>query len=202
MKGSPVDESSLQWRHMGFSDYRQLHCFCSTASSWSKLTPKRISKLHTSIPLWGKFMCHHDACVWMHGRATVYFYISSTVGDIKFYVELIITYVTLINSYMGWQGCIIYANDVIQTNRQNSNTFYANLFEAIFWYFITKSSPYNIFHYTDVIMNAMASQITGVSIVCSTFCSSADQTKHQSSASLHGLCEGNPPVTGGFPSQK
>ena len=33
-------------------------------------------------------------------------------------------------------------------------------------------------------MSAMASEITGVSIVCSTVCSGADQRKHQSSASL------------------
>ena len=39
-------------------------------------------------------------------------------------------------------------------------------------------------HYSDVIMSAMASQITGVSIVCSTVCSGAGQRKHQSSASL------------------
>ena len=39
-------------------------------------------------------------------------------------------------------------------------------------------------HYSDVIMSAMASLITGVSIVCSTVCSGADQRKHQSSSSL------------------
>ena len=39
-------------------------------------------------------------------------------------------------------------------------------------------------HYSDIIMSAMASQITSVSFVCSTFCSSTDQIKHQSSASL------------------
>ena len=39
-------------------------------------------------------------------------------------------------------------------------------------------------HYGDVIMSAMASQITGVAIVYSTVCSGADQRKHQSSASL------------------
>ena len=38
-------------------------------------------------------------------------------------------------------------------------------------------------HYSDVIMGAMASQITGVLIVCSTFCSGAHQRKHQCSAS-------------------
>ena len=39
-------------------------------------------------------------------------------------------------------------------------------------------------HYSDAIMRAMASQITGVSIVCSNLCSGAGQRKHQSSASL------------------
>ena len=42
----------------------------------------------------------------------------------------------------------------------------------------------NIVHYSDVIMSAMASQITGVLIVCSTVSLGADQRKHQSSASL------------------
>ena len=41
-----------------------------------------------------------------------------------------------------------------------------------------------MFYYSDVIMSAMASQIAGVSIVCSTLCSGADQQKHQSSTSL------------------
>ena len=39
-------------------------------------------------------------------------------------------------------------------------------------------------HYSDVMMNAMASQLTGISIVCATVCSGTDQRKHQSSASL------------------
>ena len=39
-------------------------------------------------------------------------------------------------------------------------------------------------YYRDVIMGAMASQITSLTIVCSTVCSGADQRKHQSSASL------------------
>ena len=39
-------------------------------------------------------------------------------------------------------------------------------------------------HYSDVIMGAMASQITGLTIVYSTVYSGADQRKHQSSASL------------------
>ena len=39
-------------------------------------------------------------------------------------------------------------------------------------------------HHSDVIMSAMASQITGVSIVFLTVCSGTDQRKHQSSISL------------------
>ena len=39
-------------------------------------------------------------------------------------------------------------------------------------------------HYSDVTMNAMASQITNLTIVCSTVYSGADQRKHQSSESL------------------
>ena len=39
-------------------------------------------------------------------------------------------------------------------------------------------------HYSDVMMSAMASQITGVLIVCLNVCSVADQRKHQSSMSL------------------
>ena len=38
--------------------------------------------------------------------------------------------------------------------------------------------------YSDVIKNTMSSQITGVSIVCSSVCSGVGQRKHQSSTSL------------------
>ena len=41
-----------------------------------------------------------------------------------------------------------------------------------------------VIHHNDIIMGAMASQITGVGIVYSTVCSDADQRKHQGSASL------------------
>ena len=46
----------------------------------------------------------------------------------------------------------------------------------------------SVIHYNDVIMRAMATQITGVSIVCSSVGSAADQRKHQSSASLAFVC--------------
>ena len=39
-------------------------------------------------------------------------------------------------------------------------------------------------HYNDVIISAMASQITGITIVCPTVCSGADQREYQRSALL------------------
>ena len=51
------------------------------------------------------------------------------------------------------------------------------------WWCATQSSP-KTFHYNDVITSAMASQITGATIVYSTVCPGADQRNHQSSASL------------------
>ena len=43
---------------------------------------------------------------------------------------------------------------------------------------------WTVIHYDDVIMDAMVSQITSLTIVYSTVYSGADQSKHQSSASL------------------
>ena len=45
-----------------------------------------------------------------------------------------------------------------------------------------------------------ASEVNGISTVCSTIHSGIHQRKHQSPVSLT-LCEGDAPVTGGFPSQ-
>ena len=50
-------------------------------------------------------------------------------------------------------------------------------------------------------MGAMASLITGASIVYSTVCSCADQIKI-SKLRATGLCEGNSSVTGEFPAQR
>ena len=55
----------------------------------------------------------------------------------------------------------------------------------------------DVLHHNDVIMDAIASQITSLTIVYSTIYSDADQRKHQSSASL-AFVRG----TGEFPAQK
>ena len=59
---------------------------------------------------------------------------------------------------------------------------------------------YDIYHNNDVIMNAMASQITGVSIVYPTVCLGADHKK--SKLCVTGLFKGNSPVTDEFPTQR
>ena len=58
-----------------------------------------------------------------------------------------------------------------------------------------------LFHYGDVIMRAMASHLTSLTIVCSNVCSGPDQRKHQSSAS-QAFVWGNSSVTGEFPTQR
>ena len=64
-----------------------------------------------------------------------------------------------------------------------------------------KHVPHHLaLNYCDVIMGAMASQITSLTINDSTVHSGADQRKHQSSASL-AFFAGNSPVTGEFPAQ-
>ena len=47
-----------------------------------------------------------------------------------------------------------------------------------------KERPRSTYHYNDVIMGAIASQITSLTVVYSTIYSDADQRKHQSFASL------------------
>ena len=63
---------------------------------------------------------------------------------------------------------------------------------------VMNTSEYD-FHYSDVIMDSMASQITSLTIAYSAVYSGENQRKHQSSASLAFV--GNSPVTGEFSAQ-
>ena len=56
-------------------------------------------------------------------------------------------------------------------------------------------------HFSDVTISAVASQLTGISSVYSTVCSGAHKRKKTITVPRH-YCEGNSPVTGGFPSQR
>ena len=80
----------------------------------------------------------------------------------------------------------------------------------VFWpCFLTFAYCYRAFwyqwheraHHSDFTMCAMASQITGVLVVCLIVCSSAHE-KNTWNLHVTGLCEGNPLVTGRFTSQK
>ena len=57
-------------------------------------------------------------------------------------------------------------------------------FGTVGWIVLCFRKLSTIFHYSGVIMGAMASQITGFMIVCLTIYSGTDQRKRQSSASL------------------
>ena len=57
------------------------------------------------------------------------------------------------------------------------------------------------FHYNDVIMSVMASQITSLTIVYSTVYSRR-RSKKIAKLRVIGLCEWNSPVTGEFPAQR
>ena len=59
-----------------------------------------------------------------------------------------------------------------------------NLFFSILYFNGSNVAFSHIYHYSDVIISAMASQITSSRIVYSTVYSGTDQRKHQSSASL------------------
>ena len=77
----------------------------------------------------------------------------------------------------SWHLCLLMTNDIIQTNQ-----FLAKLSLSLAPLLI-HITLIDQMHYSDIIMSVMASQITGVSIVCPTVGSGADQRKHQSSAS-------------------
>ena len=66
-----------------------------------------------------------------------------------------------------------------QTNKRTNDGDYI-IFPIMWWIWTTGC----VLHYADVIMTKMASQITSLTIVYSTVYSGADQSKHQSSASL------------------
>ena len=63
-----------------------------------------------------------------------------------------------------------------------------------------ETSEWPTLHYSDVIMSAMASQLTSLKIVCLTVYLRR-RSKKTSKLHVTGLCAGNSPVTGEFPAQ-
>ena len=132
--------------------------------------------------------------MFVHGKAD--FYISETK----------VLYLTAFITEMKMRGCrqlgavrqqaITWANVDPYLCRHMASLGHNELINITFntapktWYLITFSNAsylawYKTYtHYIDVIMTTMASQITSLTIVYSTVYSGADQSKHQSSASL------------------
>ena len=78
-------------------------------------------------------------------------------------------------------GVIFVVGLINPLNKHSSSRWCEAPLCAYMWYV---TSLYQVQYYSDVIMGAMASQITGVSIVYLIVSSGADRRKHQSSASL------------------
>ena len=80
----------------------------------------------------------------------------------------------------AWNRCTNWKNHGITSSRKYlPDHVYVTASKLTECYICTE-----YWHYNGVIMSAMASQIIGISIVCSTVCPGADQGKHQSSVSL------------------
>ena len=83
------------------------------------------------------------------------------------------------HSFSGWG----YFNAAIHRKHAVKSFLYMVLTVSLIWN-QNIINMFIIFHYSDVIMGAMASQITNLTIVYSTVYSGADQRKHQRSALL------------------
>ena len=93
-------------------------------------------------------------------------------------------------------SCTKFCSDIMKLQKENNH----NVNRIWIWKIVCATGS-RFKHYSDIIISAMASQMTGVSIFCSSVCLGIDQKKHHSSVSL-AFVRGNPLVTGGFPSQR
>ena len=81
-------------------------------------------------------------------------------------------------------ACQITGNTILFVQELVKSDNRENIRKGVALLFISVSGGSAMRHYDDVIMGMMASQITSLTIVYSTVYSGADQSKHQSSASL------------------
>ena len=101
--------------------------------------------------------------------------IISPFSQIKFYANLSVS--RIISTMYAKSQCYFLSYAVLL-----DNYILGSLILVFFLWF--GNSLISLSHYNNVIMSAMESQITGVSIVYSTVCSGAAQRKHQRSASF------------------
>ena len=126
-----------------------------------------------------------------------YFYYGCRIIELSRYLNVIFRQSTHQRYMIGW---LIFFPIIRNTTRCISfktetftlNCMMRSYWPCILWSLQAKKQSLNdkpaisipFIHYSDVIMSAMASQIFGVPIVCSTVCSGRTGRKHQSSASL------------------
>ena len=81
--------------------------------------------------------------------------------------------------------CLAKMPEANEFNHDNTRklTYFPEMYPLRFWTYISKFQMF-AFHYNDVIMGSIASQITSLTIVYSAVYSGVDQRKHQSAASL------------------
>ena len=92
---------------------------------------------------------------------------------------------------MSWVFDFSYYEPIREHEAIKRESVYGNITISCYWNLMcvfkhdrVQPNSLHTFHYNDVIITTIASQITSLAVVCSTVYSDADQRKHQSSASL------------------
>ena len=93
---------------------------------------------------------------------------------------------------LAWGNRYRFSTKTTTTTPSVTNSFFSTC---------CQSPPFRPVHYNDVIMRAMASQITSLTIVYSTVYSRR-RSKKTSKLRITDLCAGNSPVTGELPAQR
>ena len=130
---------------------------------------------------------------WSHKDYTYVYYIDGLVWDCSNssasameMKSFDIFFVVCLNKYFTTQSsCLSFPRSWDAANQENFVKMTIFLYQ---WTMTTNSLLYPVNsemdHYSDVMMSAMATEITGVLIVCSAVCSGVDQRKYQSSMTL------------------
>ena len=128
--------------------------------------------------------CRCSCCLYEKGQQQYWYWscmINRSLFSINWLIDLWIEWWIdqLIDWLIDW---LIVFNIVFHSERSYmAIIFYGERFQTLSW----NSTDCKVsHHYSDIIMGAMASQITSLTIVYSIIYSGADQRKHQSSASL------------------
>ena len=101
--------------------------------------------------------------------------------------------------FHGLSSSIIVEYQAVYDLINSWSLYYINHIIRYFIANVDSTIELKAFHYNDVIMSTMASQITSLTIVYLSVYSGAD--KKTSKPRITGLCEGNSPVTDEFPAQ-